>query len=72
VAFTASITKRDRTRILTSGATVVQTRFVVNLRHPTTGQRKQISVKSRRKLLLGETNSSLAQSLEASPPSIRV
>jgi integrase len=48
VAFTASITKRDRTRILTSGATVVQTRFVVNFKHPTTGQRKQIFVKSHR------------------------
>ena len=51
MAFTASITKRDRTRILTSGATVVQTRFVVNFRHPTTGQRKQIFVKSHKEAI---------------------
>jgi integrase len=51
VAFTASITKRERTRTLTSGATVVQTRFVVNFRHPTTGQRKQIFVKSHKEAI---------------------
>jgi integrase len=51
VAFTVSITKRDRTRILTSGAAVVQTRFVVNFRHPTTGQRKQIFVKSHKEAI---------------------
>jgi integrase len=51
VAFTVSITKRDRTRILTSGAIVVQTRFVVNFRHPTTGQRKQIFVKSHKEAI---------------------
>jgi hypothetical protein len=51
VAFTASITKRDRTRILTSGAALVQTRFVVNFRHPVTGQRKQIFVKSHKEAI---------------------
>jgi len=51
LAFNASITKRDRTRTLTSGATVVQTRFVVNFKHPTTGQRKQIFVKSHKEAI---------------------
>jgi integrase len=51
VAFTASITKRDRTRTLTSGAAVVQTRFVVNFRHPATGRRKQIFVKSHKEAI---------------------
>jgi integrase len=51
VAFTASITKRDRTRILTTGAAVVQTRFVVNFRHPVTGRRKQIFFKSHKEAI---------------------
>ena len=41
MALNATITKRDRTRVLTSGAEVVQTRFVVNFRHPHTGRRSQ-------------------------------
>lgn len=48
MGFTASITKRDRVRTLTSGATVVQTKFVVNFRHPVTGRRKQIFTKSQK------------------------
>jgi integrase len=52
VAFTASITKRDRTRTLTSGATISQTRFVVNFRHPITGRRKQIFVKSHKEAIV--------------------
>ena len=51
MAFTASITKRDRTRTLTSGATIAQTRFVVNFRHPITGRRKQIFVKSHKEAI---------------------
>lgn len=37
-----NITKRDRKRILKSGTTVVQTRYVVNYREPRTGRRKQL------------------------------
>jgi integrase len=37
-----NITKRDRKRRLRSGATVTQTRYVVNYRDPRTGKRKQL------------------------------
>ena len=37
-----NITKRNRKRILKSGSTVVQTRYVVNYREPRTGRRKQL------------------------------
>lgn len=40
-AFNPSVTKRRRTRRLKSGAVVVHTRFVVNLREPHSGRRKQ-------------------------------
>lgn len=40
--FTASITKRDRRRRLSSGTIVVQTRYVVSFREPRTGRRKQL------------------------------
>ena len=40
--FTATITRRERARRLSSGRTVVHTRFVVNFRDPVTGRRKQL------------------------------
>lgn len=40
--FSASVTRRDRKRRLQSGATVVQTRFIVNFRDPNSGKRKQL------------------------------
>jgi len=39
--FTINITKRDRKRKLSSGAAVIQTRYVVNYTEPKTGQRRQ-------------------------------
>ena len=42
MGFTASITRRDRRRRLSSGRLVVQTRFVVNYRDPSSGRRKQL------------------------------
>jgi integrase len=48
VTFTASITKRDRKRLLESGAVVVQTRYVVNFQEPQSGQRKQFFFKRHR------------------------
>ena len=42
MTFTASITRRDRKRQLRSGATVIQSRWIVNFREPRSGQRKQL------------------------------
>lgn len=41
MADSINITKRDRKRILKSGASVIQTRYVVNYRDPRTEKRKQ-------------------------------
>lgn len=40
--FTATMTRRERRRQLSSGRTVVHTRYVVNFRDPTSGRRKQL------------------------------
>jgi integrase len=42
---TVNITKRDRKRKLKSGATVTQTRYVINFREPRTGKRTQLFFK---------------------------
>ncbi len=45
MTFTASITRRDRRRLLRSGNVVIHTRFVVNFREPRSGRRKQLFFK---------------------------
>jgi integrase len=43
-----SLTKRQRKRLLKSGAAILQTRYVVNFQEPQTGQRKQLFFKRHR------------------------
>src|ERR1700682_574853 len=46
-----SITRRDRMRVLTSGATVLHARYVLNFRDPRTGKRRQLFFRSQREAI---------------------
>jgi integrase len=46
-----SITRRERKRILTTGATVFHARYVLNFRDPRTGKRRQLFFRSQREAI---------------------
>ena len=46
-----SISKRDRKRTLTSGAVVLQPRYVLNFNDPRTGKRRQLFFRSQREAM---------------------
>src|SRR5450755_588355 len=46
-----SITKRERKRILTCGASILQSRYVLNFRDPKTGKRRQLFFRSQREVI---------------------
>ena len=46
-----SITKRERKRILTCGASILQSRYVLNFRDPKTGKRRQLFFRSQREAI---------------------
>ena len=46
-----SITKRERKRVLTCGASVLQSRYVLNFRDPKTGKRRQLFFRSQREAI---------------------
>jgi integrase len=46
-----SITRRERTRVLTSGVTIRHQRYVLNYRDPRTGKRRQLFFRSQREAI---------------------
>src|ERR1700690_755284 len=46
-----SITRRERKRVLTTGATVLHARYVLNFRDPRTGKRRQLFFRSQREAI---------------------
>lgn len=55
-SFTASVTRRDRKRLLKGGQQVVQVRYVVNFREPGTGTRRQLFFDRRAEALEARDN----------------
>src|ERR1700674_1891770 len=46
-----SITRRERKRVLSTGATVLHARYVLNFRDPRTGRRRQLFFPSQREAI---------------------
>ena len=61
-----SITRRERTRTLTSGLTVRHSRYVLNYRDPRTGKRRQLFFRSQREAVVMELTE-LARSCRVEP-----